>query len=173
MVAYGFDLGYRGPITPGPYKNLLSALFHHKEITWLARSMFYLSRSCMFLLLARWRKILLFASSWIFLLVRSGKSVNDGIDKLEYSVQYQSFDDAVDLVRMPSVYVCMYVCRFTSFITTIIWWKSITITKVIKYPVIVWRKWILLYLCLSERLTNQCSKSLLIGVGRWALVDWF
>ena len=32
-----------------------------------------------------------------------GESVNDGIDKLEYSVQYQSFDDAVDLVRMPSV----------------------------------------------------------------------
>ena len=103
MVAYGFDLGYRGPITPGPHKNLLSALFHHKGITRLARSMFYLSRSCMFLLLARWRKILLFASSWIFLLVRSGESVNDGIDKLEYSVQYQSFDDAVDLVRMPSV----------------------------------------------------------------------
>ena len=63
--------------------------------------------------------------------------------------------------------VCMYVCRFTSFITTIIWWKSITITKVIKYPVIAWRKWILLYLCLSERLTNQCSKSLLIGGRTW------
>ena len=31
-----------------------------------------------------------------------GESVNDGIDKLEYSVQYQCFDDAVDLVRMPS-----------------------------------------------------------------------
>ena len=71
------------------------------------------------------------------------------------------------------MYVCMYVCRFTSFITTIIWWKPITITKVIRYPVLVWRKWILLYLYLSERLTNQCSKSLLIGVGRGALVDWF
>ena len=69
------------------------------------------------------------------------------------------------------MYVCMYVCRFTSFITTIIWWKPITITKVIKYPVIAWIKWILLYSCLSERLKNQCSKSLLIGVGRGALVE--
>ena len=62
------------------------------------------------------------------------------------------------------MYVCMsfYVVHYP----TIIWWKPITITKVIKYPVIAWRKWILLYLCLSERLTNQCSKFLLIGVGR-------
>ena len=32
-----------------------------------------------------------------------GESVNDGIDRLEYSVRYQSFDDTVDLVRLLGV----------------------------------------------------------------------
>ena len=74
--AYGFDLGYRGPITPGSHKNLLSARFHHKVVTRLARLMFHLSWSCMFLLLARWRrKILIFASSWIFLLPTANLSM--------------------------------------------------------------------------------------------------
>ena len=31
------------------------------------------------------------------------------------------------------LYVCIYVCRFTSFITTVIWWKPITITKETDY----------------------------------------
>ena len=45
--------------------------------------------------------------------------------------------------------------------------------RVIRCPVLVWRRWVLLYLYLSERLTDRCGGSLLVGVGRGALVDWF
>ena len=107
--SYGFDLGYKGSINPGTQRNLLSARAHHKEVsTALAKEVSHGHTEGPFdvspfpilnvsLLGAVKKKdgsyrIILDLSS------PQGESVNDGIDRLEYSVWYQSFDDAVDLV---------------------------------------------------------------------------
>ena len=105
----GFDIGYRGPITTGFRRNLLSARTHHREVSAaLAKEV---SRGHIAGPFEASPFPVLHGSPLgavekhdtsyrIILDVSSphGESVNDGIDQLEYSVWYQIFDDAVDLV---------------------------------------------------------------------------
>ena len=108
--SYGFDLGYRGSINPGTQRNLLSARAHHKEVsTALAKEvsrghtegLFDVSPFPILHVSPPGAVEKKYSSYRIILDLSSpqGRSVNDGIDRLEYSVRYQSFDEAVDLVR--------------------------------------------------------------------------
>ena len=110
VLHMGLILGIGGPITPGSCRNLLSACSHHGDVSaTLAKEV---SRghtagsfqTPLFPILhvsplgavekkdTSYRIILDLSSP-------TSESVNDGINRLEYSVRYQSFDDAVDLVR--------------------------------------------------------------------------
>ena len=106
----GFDIGYRGPITTGSCRNLLSARTHHREVSAaLAKEVSRGHTAGPFeaspfpvLHVSPLGAVEKKDTSYRIILDLSsprGESVNDGIDRLEYSVRYQSFDDAVDLVR--------------------------------------------------------------------------
>ena len=107
---HGFDIGFSGAITPGSSKNLQSARLHHEEVTEAINK--EVSRghtlgpfkSSPFDNLhisplgavpkkdGTYRLILDLSSP-------KGESINDGINKEDYSVSYSSFDNAVDMVR--------------------------------------------------------------------------
>ena len=107
---YGFDLGYLGPITPGSRRNLLSARSHHGDVSAaLAKEVSrghtagpFQTPPFPILHVSPLGAVEKKDTSYHIILDLSsptGESVNDGIDRLEYSVRYQSFDDAIDLVR--------------------------------------------------------------------------
>ena len=108
--AHGFDLGYRGPITDGCQRNLLSARSHHAEVSAaLAKEVArghtlgpFASPPFPVLHVSPLGAVVKKDSTYRIILDLSsprGESVNEGISREEYSVRYQGFDEAVDLVR--------------------------------------------------------------------------
>ena len=106
---FGFDIGYRGPLTPGSTRNLLSAHSNPIPVTEaLSKELvrghtagpfsspplpnFHCSPLGVVPKKDGTFRIILDLSS------PKGSSINDGISKENYSVRYSSFDEAVDLV---------------------------------------------------------------------------
>lgn len=106
----GFDIGYRGPILDGVTKNLKSASAHPEEVTSILNKEVQRGHTLGPFAVKPFSNLQISplgtipkkdGSLRLILDLSSprGLSVNDGIDRDEFSTSYSSFDEAVDLVR--------------------------------------------------------------------------
>ena len=110
MLKHGFNIGFRAPILRSNHHNLLSATEHQEEVTRAINKEVVrghisgpfktppLPNLHCSPLGSRAKKD---GSRWLIMDLSQprGSSINDGIDKEEYTVQYSHFDEATSMVR--------------------------------------------------------------------------
>ena len=106
---FGFDIGYRGPLTPGAQRNLVSAQKHSEAVEEALKKELNRGHTVgpfeepPFPILHISPLGAVPKDDGTFRLIMDlsspqGDAINEGIDKEAYSVQYTPFDEAVDIV---------------------------------------------------------------------------